>query len=184
MKRGHDSNDERPAKVLKQHPPIQSKRRVSFGRVDICEHAIILGDNPSVLDGPPVTIAWKCHKRETMSVDEFEMRNVNSDDDLCLSPEQRILLLLRAGFSADDINEAMEQVHQLQMQQQRDRILNHEPDVLAFLRADQANVYNDAKTVESIVDTSSTPNVVVDWSKAAGVQFGAPSKHTKLGKCA
>lgn len=41
-------------------------------------HKIILGDNPSVTDGAPITIHWKSHDRKLMDVDEFEEQKENA----------------------------------------------------------------------------------------------------------
>ena len=46
-------------------------KRVSFYTVDICEHAICLGDNV-VSTGAPLTIEWHAQSCEILSVDEYE----------------------------------------------------------------------------------------------------------------
>ena len=51
---------------------MQNKKSVGFGSVQISSHEIILGDNPAVTCGPPVSIAWECFHEAQCSVDEYE----------------------------------------------------------------------------------------------------------------
>lgn len=49
-----------------------SQRSVSFASVDIREHPYVLGDNPSVSSGVPLTIDWQSSHSETVPLDIFE----------------------------------------------------------------------------------------------------------------
>ena len=51
---------------------VPKKKRVAFGAIEVREHEVTLGDNPSCSHGPPVGMKWE-HKSEfRMSVDEYE----------------------------------------------------------------------------------------------------------------
>ena len=45
---------------------------VSFSDVEVRSHEIILGDNPAVSKGPPLTIDWDAFKSTMCSVDKYE----------------------------------------------------------------------------------------------------------------
>jgi hypothetical protein len=84
---------------------------VVFTDIVISEHAVILGDNPSVTGGgPPVEIAWKAQARRFLSVDEMEKnrakpRNVK---ELRLAPGHREYLCRKSGASQADMQVASE----------------------------------------------------------------------------
>lgn len=44
---------------------------VRFSHVDVHEHEVILGDNPSVSSGPPLTLGWKAVYSERCTIDQF-----------------------------------------------------------------------------------------------------------------
>jgi hypothetical protein len=54
-------------------PMSISNRKVYFGRIAVNEHAYELGDNPSVSDGAPVTIAWTSHNSMVFDLAYYEM---------------------------------------------------------------------------------------------------------------
>lgn len=47
-------------------------RRVSFSTLELHSHELVLGDNPSTMVGPPLSIGWKKLHTDTVSVDDFE----------------------------------------------------------------------------------------------------------------
>ena len=57
---------------LKRPASSSNKKSVSFDTIEVREHAIILGDNPSVSSGPPLTIAWESHATFHSSVEDYE----------------------------------------------------------------------------------------------------------------
>jgi hypothetical protein len=86
------------------------KKRLRFGAVEIKDMPIVLGDNtPS--DGAPISIGWKAESstRHT-TVDLLELCKSHKRDKaaLRLSPDERVAVLMRAGYSFDDIREAWE----------------------------------------------------------------------------
>lgn len=50
----------------------KSKRRIHFGEVCVRDYGMILGDNPCVSYGPPVTIDWDYVEYNALPVDEYE----------------------------------------------------------------------------------------------------------------
>lgn len=46
--------------------------KVSFSKVEIREYPIIIGDNPSVSNGAPLTIAWEPQDQVSAALDEYE----------------------------------------------------------------------------------------------------------------
>jgi hypothetical protein len=58
--------------VSTSDPRRRRKRRVVFGRIEIKEYSYMLGDNPSVSDGAPLTIAWKSQRKVVFEVEYYE----------------------------------------------------------------------------------------------------------------
>mmetsp|Transcript_16335 Transcript_16335/g.21338 ORF Transcript_16335/g.21338 Transcript_16335/m.21338 type:complete len:145 (+) Transcript_16335:183-617(+) len=55
-----------------ERPETTDRKSVSFNSLEIREYPIILGDNPSVSSGIPITIAWDHYGCEVQSVDDYE----------------------------------------------------------------------------------------------------------------
>jgi len=49
-----------------------SAKSVAFADVTVNSHSIVLGDNPSVSCGPPITISWDAFESERFDLDEYE----------------------------------------------------------------------------------------------------------------
>jgi hypothetical protein len=120
------------------------KKHVGFDKVEVKYHKIILGDNPGVSDGAPITIHWKPHHREVMNVDDFEQRislqknnappqtrrasaSGNSSNketglkkkDLRISVQDRAMILLKSGYSLEQIGRQTELVQEIQQSRQK-----------------------------------------------------------------
>ena len=54
----------------------QRKGAIDFSITTIREHVYIPGDNPAVMDGPPLSISWNHHSEVNISVDEFEQAKI------------------------------------------------------------------------------------------------------------
>lgn len=78
---------------------------VTFDSVEISEHPITLGVNPAVADGgPPIEIEWECQSYELTTVDDFEQsKEGNLRTIKKLRAEARIDLLLKAGFTREEL---------------------------------------------------------------------------------
>lgn len=81
-----------------------SNKRVGFNTVEIREYRYILGCNPAVKLGLPLTIAWKSMYSTIQTVDDYEGSRPPRRSDLLLrmSSGEREQLLIEEGFTSDD----------------------------------------------------------------------------------
>lgn len=117
------------ASTQNSSPPSSSnndattRRSVGFGNITIHEFPIIIGDNPAVCSGPPVTIDWapvydnenddgdtydcyNCkHRPSVVSVDDYEKHRPTPrvKSELNMPPSYRTELLRRQGYSRREI---------------------------------------------------------------------------------
>ena len=75
---------------------------VSFSHVSIREYSRVVGDNPSVCCGPPLSLGWKYNKRGRTDIDIFEAAKtqsspVNGGKCQRVPPEERERLLVEIG---------------------------------------------------------------------------------------
>jgi len=81
--------------------------KVRFDRISVHEHSYELGDNPSVSEGTPLTIAWERQHTSTYDVAYYEIYRPSSKrksvNHLRLSTAERAKLLLFSGYTIDDI---------------------------------------------------------------------------------
>jgi hypothetical protein len=47
-------------------------RSVTFSTIEVHEHAMVLGDNPSTSHGPPVQMGWDVMESSLLSLDDYE----------------------------------------------------------------------------------------------------------------
>lgn len=92
-------------------------KKVIFDDIQIQEYAQILGDNPAVSDGVPVTIAWKHQNRYNMNINIYEytrepMRRKGRKQ-LLISSKRRVQSLVEAGYSFEAIGEAIIEVNRI-----------------------------------------------------------------------
>ena len=68
------SNNNKPKsmKVMTTNEKRADRKKVWFDRVTVYEHAYILGDNPSVSDGAPLSISWKCQSKNCYELEYYE----------------------------------------------------------------------------------------------------------------
>jgi hypothetical protein len=86
----------------------RQNKRVTFETVEIIELPISIGDNPSVREGAPLTTEWVAQRRTTLNLEYFESYRPRrrSTRELILSQQDREDLLLRQGYTEDEIDEA------------------------------------------------------------------------------
>ena len=134
----HDENEHNMKGSLKtsSSKTIKPKKKlaVSFSDIEIRSYEIILGDNPAVAGGPPLTIDWEPFELAACSVDEYEegkakppARDVIS---MKMTTEQRFELLART-YSMREINARTKQVTDARRQRIETRTMlyrqgNHE----------------------------------------------------------
>jgi hypothetical protein len=98
---------------------LDSIKKVWFDSVEIKYHDIILGDNPAVSDGAPVTIDWKAHDEEIVDVDCYEvLRKTESgkkkDGVVNKIPVQkRAALLLECGYSIEELAKMIQEIDEI-----------------------------------------------------------------------
>lgn len=119
----------RSSSAMVTHKPILKKhqnssnynyglKKVWFDSVEIKYHKIILGDNPAVSEGAPITIGWKSHNHEIVDVDCYEATRPRpkSMSDLKLPVQDRAAILLQNGYSIKDLAKITQQVQEVQRQ--------------------------------------------------------------------
>jgi len=93
-------------------------KKVIFHEVQIREFDQILGDNPAVSDGVPVALAWEFQEEYNMDIDIYECtrgpERRYSRRKLMISPLKRIQTLIAAGYSPEQIGEAIVNVQMAQ----------------------------------------------------------------------
>jgi hypothetical protein len=95
-----------------QYPKMATNKQVTFGDLTVAEYPIELGDNPSCSRGAPLTIGWEPQLISTRNLELYEYTRVNrrSGKKLMLPVFKRSALLLKAGYSIEEICAATEQV--------------------------------------------------------------------------
>lgn len=91
-------------------------KSVSFDRIQVAEHHVILGDNPSVSSGPPLTIAWESQAFYVYSVEEYEQSRPDTckdEDDLLVTRKIREDWLRSAGTSRSEMASALRSVQKV-----------------------------------------------------------------------
>jgi len=96
----------------------QNNNTVSFGSIQIHSHRLILGDNPSVSSGPPVTVDWKPFLSGTYDLDEYEKQKPEprGKEAMILPRSVREELLRNEGFSRGEMKVATEEVAKIRQQ--------------------------------------------------------------------
>ena len=103
--RRHSSDNIKP---LDDFEGIGSESRtVFFGNVQVLEFPIVIGDNPSVTEGCPLTIGWQMQRKTSYDVDSYEiLRPPNerrSGKQLRIPSDKRTQILLEQGHSPEEI---------------------------------------------------------------------------------
>ena len=87
--------------------PDKSRHHVAFGAVEIREFPIILGDNPAITSGAPISIDWEPQHHQIMNIDIYEYcRTGKPKRKLQMSEKIRDMKLKAAGFTQKDIEQA------------------------------------------------------------------------------
>jgi len=98
---------------------IDDELSVSFRTIEVREFPILIGDNPCVAEGPPLSISWEPDCELSIDIEEFEdYRNGDGRDccrrrtgeELRLDSQQRKYMALESGNSYHDIAAAVRKV--------------------------------------------------------------------------
>eukprot|EP00934_Nitzschia_sp_Nitz4_P006731 Nitzschia sp. Nitz4//scaffold39_size137210//88015//89107//NITZ4_003210-RA/size137210-processed-gene-0.95-mRNA-1//1//CDS//3329550416//6721//frame0 len=106
----------KPRSILKHsesNPGGIDMKKVFFDEIIIKEYPIILGDNPAVSGGAPISIGWKPLKESVVDVDFYEYCRCperKSRKKLILSVRRRAGFLLGSGYSLEEIAQATMEV--------------------------------------------------------------------------
>mmetsp|Transcript_38959 Transcript_38959/g.71976 ORF Transcript_38959/g.71976 Transcript_38959/m.71976 type:complete len:252 (-) Transcript_38959:96-851(-) len=87
-------------------------QKITFSTVEIRGYKTILGDNPSVSSGPPLSIGWDVVSTVKVHVDVYETCRPNRRQEtlLAVSTMEREERLMRAGYSRAALDEAVKQI--------------------------------------------------------------------------
>jgi len=89
-------------------------KSVQFSDVTINVHSIVLGDNPSVTSGPPISISWEAHASSRFNLDAYETWRPSPprlQSELHLPPSVREGWLLDEGYARREIANATRRVY-------------------------------------------------------------------------
>jgi hypothetical protein len=99
----------------------KKKTAVSFSNVRIREYPIIIGDNPSILIGIPITIDWTHVREIDCSIDEYEAQKLERRTivELRIPSKIRDDMLKEQGFSLIDRRNGMKAANIARQQRRR-----------------------------------------------------------------
>jgi hypothetical protein len=105
----HLSHTTQPSATTSSSRPLpvtKPQRQVSFGQLEILEFPTLLGDNPSVKEGVPLTMDWKPIHRSIQQVDLVPAKRGPHRKPRALTPTERELVLLSKGYTLRELEQA------------------------------------------------------------------------------
>jgi hypothetical protein len=94
-----------------------NKRAVSFGLIQIREYNRVVGDNPNVRVGPPMSIGWGFVEKQSLQIDVYERTKHRRKSPLLMDSITRKSMLRNVyDVPAEDIRAAEQQVQKIQRQ--------------------------------------------------------------------
>ena len=97
--------------------PSRRDTKVAFSTVEVRQYERILGDNPGVSSGPPLSIGWNYYEDSTicLPVDEFEYYHGSCGDqsEMVLTRFERESILRDLGYSERDLATCIRQNYKL-----------------------------------------------------------------------
>ena len=107
-------------------------KQVSFSDITIREHGMELGDHPSCSQGAPVQLSWECQDVSTRDIEFYEYMKESEGrgrrhgrKQLLIPVRDRAMILLRAGYTIDEIGDAACEVDKIK--KQRSETLKQSP---------------------------------------------------------
>lgn len=102
------------------------KKRISFGTIQIREHGVTIGDNPSCSYGTPVSLDWEHQDLEELKVEEYESFRTSrqrTKKEFYMNHFQRNNLLKLNGYSTNEIKQSKDLVRKFRNQRERTKFL-------------------------------------------------------------
>jgi len=97
--------------VTKSVPTKKAKKSVRFDTLEMRQYPIILGNNPAVSMGPPLTIDWEYDIVGKVSLDEYEegRGDRRNKEQMMIPVRIREDWLREAGYSRGDMTDAIKE---------------------------------------------------------------------------
>jgi hypothetical protein len=116
----------------KDHPVIHQK--LSFGTISIREYPICLGDNPGGTGGAPLTIEWNHQSEASLDFELYEGSRPQrrTQAELSMPASVRFDILRAAGFSRQEIQQAVKQANIVRSRRRRTVEMMHMAPVQEF----------------------------------------------------
>jgi hypothetical protein len=95
--------------------------KISFGAIHVREYEVIVGDNPDVRVGPPISLGWRFIQHDDETIDDYEKRKAERPrrPNLRLSSITRKNLLSNVfGVPEEEIRSAEKENQKIQRQRQ------------------------------------------------------------------
>jgi len=121
------------------------KNGVGFGLVQLHTYRFVLGDNPSVTEGLPISFDWKVQSSERHLLDEYEEKRKNeaggekkAKGPRRLDPFDRYALMLQAGHSHGSMRRIDKEVRKIKKHRRKSELDDseygdgHEDSKLSF----------------------------------------------------
>lgn len=94
-----------------------SKKSVCFGVIQVREYNRVLGDNPDVLFGPPISLGWDYVQREALPIEKYETTKSPRKTSLKMSSVTRRNMLINVfEVPAEEIKAVEREVKKIQKQ--------------------------------------------------------------------
>jgi len=101
-------------------------KRVAFNTIEVREHDLTLGDNPSCSNGPPVSIKWEHNNSYKMSLDDYEDERGSRRDqhEMRIPREVRLHLIKKDGVSRREIRDVIVENKKIKEQNRKNKVQN------------------------------------------------------------
>jgi hypothetical protein len=116
----------------------KTKKVVRFDTVLVHEHPIIVGCNPAVSSGVPITIAWNSISSRKISINKFEFdrckERVSNPMFLKTTRSERWNVLQNLGFPSDEMRLAEQEAKEIRCLRDLTNISDHTDDATSLSR--------------------------------------------------
>ena len=101
-------------------------KRVAFNTIEVREHNVTLGDNPSCSNGPPVSMKWEHNNSYQMSIDDYESERGSRREksELVIPREVRLHLIKKDGVSRREIRDVIVENKKIREQSRKNKVQN------------------------------------------------------------